>query len=144
MGIKPSMKLTQAVETAYKSALKARLNAHAPYSNFKVGAAFGLKGESKPVAGCNVENASYGGTICAERVALNAAVAQYGKITPEFLVVVTGEAKATVPCALCLQSLAEFCADGMPIYLANEKGIQRQVKLKDLLPEPFRSFKAGK
>ncbi len=144
MGINLGMKLTQAVENAYKSALKARLHSHSPYSRFKVGAALQLRGHVPAVGGCNVENASYGGTVCAERVALHAAVAQFGKIEPEFLVVVTDEEKATVPCALCLQTLAEFCADDFKIYLGNERAIQAEYTLKQLLPHPFRSFVVGK
>jgi cytidine deaminase len=134
------MNLTAVVENAYKAALKARAHSHSPYSRFKVGAALQIQGKTDPVGGCNVENASYGGTVCAERVALWTAVAQFGRIAPEFLVVVTAEDKATVPCALCLQTLAEFCADDFPIYLGNEKAIQAQYRLKDLLPHPFRSF----
>lgn len=127
-------------QKTYEAALKARTHSHSPYSKFKVGAAFKLRGVDTPVSGCNVENASFGATICAERVALHTAVASLGKVDPEFLVVVTGEAKATVPCALCLQSLAEFCKDEMPVYLGNEQGILRELKLRDLLPHPFRNF----
>ena len=105
------MKISKAVEAAYKAALKTRNHSHSPYSRFKVGAAVQLKGKPAAITGCNVENASYGATICAERNAIFAAVAAHGKIKPEFLVVVTGEAEATVPCALCLQVLAEFAGD---------------------------------
>jgi len=134
------MKLTSAVENAYKAALMARAHSHSPYSRFKVGAALQIQGKTDSVGGCNVENASYGATVCAERVALWTAVAQFGQVAPEFLVVVTAEDKATVPCALCLQALAEFCSDELPIYLGNEKAIQVEYRLKDLLPHPFRSF----
>lgn len=134
------MKRSNTILAAVKAALKTRKNSYSPYSKFKVGAALKLKGVDQPVTGTNVENASYGGTICAERAAVLRAVAEYGKVKSEFLVVATGEKKATVPCALCLQVLAEFCPDSMPIYLANEKGVQREVRLRDLLPEPFRAF----
>jgi cytidine deaminase len=130
------------IEKAYQVALAARKNAHAPYSKFHVGAAVKLKGVPEPVPGCNVENASFGATFCAERTALVQAVARYGRPQPEFVIVVTAEEKATVPCALCLQVMAEFCPDGMPVILANTKGIQKEYKLKDLLPHPFRSFEA--
>jgi cytidine deaminase len=138
------MRVTEAVQQAYEQALKARSHSHSPYSRFKVGAAFKFKGQAEIVAGCNVENASFGATICAERVALHSAVARWGRIRPEFIVVVTGEAKATVPCALCLQTLAEFCADDLSIYLGNEQNLLKHYRLRDLLPYPFRSFKVNR
>lgn len=138
------MKAQPQVQKAHKDALKARKNSYSPYSRFKVGAAVGLKGVKDAVTGCNVENASFGGTICAERVALTSAVAQHGKIEPEFVLVVTSEKKATVPCALCLQVMAEFLSDDCPVYLANEKEILAKHKFIDLLPHPFRVFKADK
>jgi homotetrameric cytidine deaminase len=134
------MAISAQVDKAYKAALKARHHAHSPYSRFKVGAALQVAGETEAVGGCNIENASFGGTVCAERVAVFQAIARLGSIQPEFLVVVTNEEKATVPCALCLQVLAEFCSDDMPIYLGNEKSIQKEYRLKDLLPHAFRSF----
>ena len=75
-------------------------------------------------------------------MALHSAVAQKGKIRLEFLLVVTGEAEATPPCALCLQTLAEFCLDDMPVYLANEKKILKSYRFAEFLPHPFRTFKA--
>ncbi len=135
------MKVSKAIEAAYKAALKTRNHSHSPYSRFKVGAAVQVKGKSAAITGCNVENASFGATICAERNAIFAAVAEHGKIKPEFIVVVTGEDEATVPCALCLQVLAEFAGDKMPIYLGNEEGIQKSFTLNELLPQPFRAFK---
>ena len=135
------MKLSPAVQKAYKQALSARTHSYSPYSRFAVGAAIQLAGKGQAIGGCNIENASFGGTICAERVALHAAIAANGKIKPEFMVIVTGEAKATVPCALCLQTLAEFCADDFTIYLGNEKSILQKLTLAELLPHPFRSFK---
>lgn len=134
------MKVSKSVEIALKAALSARKNAHAPYSRFKVGAALQLRGEKEPITGCNVENASFGGTICAERTAIFKAVADHGKLKPEFLVVATNEKNATVPCALCLQVIAEFAKDDLPIYLGNEAGVQKSYKLSDLLPYPFRAF----
>lgn len=135
------MKVSKEIEKAYKIALKARSNSYSPYSRFKVGAALKVKGQDEAIGGCNIENASFGATICAERVALHAAVSRFGaKIKPEYVIVVTGEEEATVPCALCLQSLAEFCGDGMAIYLGNESELLKKYVLKDLLPMPFRSF----
>jgi homotetrameric cytidine deaminase len=130
------------VQKAYQAALTARAHAHAPYSRFQVGAALKLKGVAEPVSGCNVENASFGATLCAERGAFVQAVARFGKIEPEFLVIVTAEAEATVPCALCLQVMAEFCGDDLPVHLGNPGGLQKTYRLRDLLPHPFRTFKA--
>jgi cytidine deaminase len=138
------MKVSSDVEKAYQQALKSRSNSHSPYSRFKVGAALKVHGEAAAIGGCNVENASLGGAICAERVAITAAVAKHGKLKPEFMVVVTGEPEATVPCAFCLQVMAEFCADDFTIYLGNEKEILQRYSLKDLLPKPFRNFNPDK
>jgi len=129
------------VQKAYEIATAARLRAHAPYSRFQVGAAVKVDGIPTAVPGCNVENASFGATICAERVALTQAIAVHGKRALDFLVVVTGEAQSTPPCALCLQVLAEFAGDDTPIYLGNLSGVQHRYLLRELLPVPFRSFK---
>lgn len=138
------MKTSSDVQKAYKIAKVTRQQAHAPYSHFKVGAALKLKNVEEAIGGCNVENASFGATMCAERTALFSSVAQYGKIQPEFLVIVTGEAKATVPCGLCLQALAEFCPDEMKVYLGNEHDLIAEKTFKDFLPHAFRVFEAEK
>jgi cytidine deaminase len=137
------MQTSPDVQKAYQIARMSRSNAHSPYSRFQVGAALQLKGVAEAIGGCNVENASYGATICAERAAILQAVSRFGKIQPEFVVVVTDEAQATVPCALCLQVMAEFCADEMPVYLGNLQGVQKQYRFKDLLPHAFRAFKVS-
>lgn len=134
------MEISSDIEKAYRLALKARTNSHSPYSRFRVGAAVKVAGQVEAVGGCNVENASFGAAICAERVALTAAVARHGRIKPEFMVVVTGEKEATVPCALCLQVMAEFCGDDLPVYSGNESGVIKKYSLKELLPHPFRQF----
>jgi cytidine deaminase len=130
------------VQNAYRAAVKARGHSHSPYSRFPVGSALQIEGESEPIVGCNVENANFCSGICAEQVALVQAVARFGRIKPRFMVIVTGEEEATVPCAQCLQVMAEFCPDDMKVYLGNELGIQKLYALKELLPYPFRSFKA--
>ena len=122
-------------------AQKVRLDAHAPYSNFLVGAAFKVKGQDKFISGCNVENASFGGTVCAERVGIWNWVSQ-GKPgdTPEFVVLVTDTPDDNVagPCGMCLQVLSEFVDADFPLYIANLSGIKKQVTLKDLLPNVFK------
>lgn len=142
-GYKSGMNLNvnDEVKRALTVAMETRLRSHSPYSQFKVGAAFKFKGIADAVGGCNVENASYGATMCAERTALFSAVAELGHdLEPEFLVIVTEEQRATAPCGLCLQVLAEFCMDEMPIYLANLNGVIAVHAFKDFLPFAFRRF----
>jgi cytidine deaminase len=125
------------LDNALKIAIEVRENAYAPYSEFKVGAALVLKDSDKIFPGANVENASYGGTICAERSAIVSAIAAHGKVEFDFCVVVTGSEPASPPCALCLQVFSEFCPPDFPIYLATSKGIEKKMLLKELLPIPF-------
>jgi cytidine deaminase len=118
-----------------EAAWKAREHAHAPYSRFQVGAAL-LTRDGRVVGGCNVENAAYPVSLCAERGALSAAVA--GGLKPGDLaavVVVTDTAMLTPPCGACRQALAEFAAT-LPVLLANrsERTLHR---LEDLLPHSF-------
>ncbi len=128
------------VKQAYDIAIKARSNAHAPYSKFQVGSALKLNGIDDPIPGCNVENASYGGTICAERGSVLSSVAQFGKKDFEFIVVVTDQEEPAVPCAFCLQVMSEFVKADFPVYLGNLKGITKKVLFKELLPHPFTEF----
>lgn len=99
-----------------------------------------MSGRDHIIYGCNVENASFGATICAERNAMFSAVAEYGRVSFDFLMVVTEADPPAVPCALCLQVMAEFCAPQMPVHLATPGGVQRTVAFRDLLPEPFTAF----
>ncbi|TVR67459.1 MAG: cytidine deaminase [Spirochaetaceae bacterium] len=128
-----------------QSARKARENAYAPYSGFRVGAAIRLAGSGEIIAGCNVENVSYGATICAERTAILRAIARAGpdrvRGSVEDLVVVTDADPPAVPCALCLQVLQEFCTPHLRIHLADLERIHRTLTLGELLPYPFSSFK---
>ena len=117
-----------------EAARDVRQRAHAPYSNFQVGAAV-LTNTGEVFAGCNVENASFGLTICAERVAFSTAVAA-GRREFEGLAVVT--VGGCFPCGACRQFAAEFCED-LLILLAdadNESQVV-EVKLSDLLPGRF-------
>src|SRR5262245_57129050 len=94
------------------AACAARKNAYAPYSQFLVGAALQIV-DGDIITGCNVENASYGLTICAERVAIGTAVAAGRR---EFTAIAIASANGCTPCGACRQVLAEFCAD-LPIFL---------------------------
>jgi cytidine deaminase len=115
-------------------ALHARERAYAPYSEFRVGAA--LLGSSGTVyTGCNIENSSFGLTMCAERVAIYKAVSE-GERTFEALCVVADSGKLTPPCGACRQIIWEFCGD-IPVTLANPAGESRRVRMRDLLPLPF-------
>ena len=125
------------LEQAFQKAVEVRERAHAPYSKFHVGAALKVKGHDELCLGCNVENASYGGTICAERSAVLQAVAKYGKFEPEYLVLVTGSSTPDSPCGFCLQVLSEFVSADFKIHLSTLKGIQKTVSFKELLPRPF-------
>lgn len=127
-------------ERLFQAAWSARPRAHAPYSGFRVGAAFHLPAFDEIVVGVNVENASFGATVCAERSALLAAVSRHGAVEFGCLLVATDAERPAVPCAQCLQVLAEFCADGLPVLLANAGGVVERLTLAELLPRPFRAF----
>jgi cytidine deaminase len=115
---------------------KARRKAYAPYSGFKVGAAL-LTSDNKLYSGCNVENASYGGTICAERTAILKAISE-GAATPLRAIHVVSSSKTPwPPCGLCLQVMSEFCAPTTVIMISGQKGQEKMFHFKDLLPESF-------
>jgi cytidine deaminase len=115
-------------------AREARELAHAPYSGFKVGAALKTRA-GEIVTGCNLENASYGLTMCAERVAVFKAVSE-GLSDFEAVVVVADSKQLTAPCGPCRQILWEFCGDIL-VHMSNTKGRSRVMRLRDLLPLPF-------
>jgi cytidine deaminase len=117
-----------------EAALRARKQAHAPYSNFKVGAA--LEDEAGRVhTGCNIENATYGLTICAERVALFKALSEGARKFRRIAVAASGDA-LTPPCGACRQLLWEFCGD-IEILLVNTTGKSETLRLATLFPRPF-------
>lgn len=125
---------------SFERARIARDNAYAPYSHFRVGAALHLSNTDEIIEGCNVENVSYGATVCAERNAVFAAIGKYGTIEADHLVVVTDSEPPAPPCALCLQVLQEFFPPDFPIHLANLEGITQTVTLDELLPIRFTNF----
>lgn len=120
----------------YKVAKKSRENSYSPYSKHKVGAALVTK-TGKIFGGCNVENASYGGTICAERVAIQTAVASEGKISIKEILVITDHEPAWTPCGFCRQVIAEFATKDTKIHISNLKGIQSTISIAELLPFAF-------
>ena len=111
-----------------------REKAYAPYSNFKVGAALRTK-SGKIYTGCNVESASYGLTVCAERVAIWKAVSE-GESEFETIAVVADTHELTPPCGVCRQIIWEFCGD-VPVIFANLKGKTEIIKMSELLPRAF-------
>ena len=121
------------------AARRVRANAHAPYSQFAVGAAV-LAEDGTIYAGCNVENASFGLTLCAERVALTSAIAAGKTRFQAIAVVAPGK---TAPCGACRQVLAEFC-DDLLILIADGESERPAVefRLRDLLPAAF-TFQTG-
>ncbi len=118
------------------AARQARENAHAPYSNFRVGAA--LRATSGRIfGGCNVENATYGLTVCAERIAIFKAISE-GERGFDTIAVVTDTDTLTPPCGACRQLIWEFCGD-VPVILANLKGKTEVISMRELFPKPFDS-----
>lgn len=118
------------------AATDVRTRAYAPYSNFKVGAA--VETEAGEIyTGCNVESASYGLTVCAERVAIwkgiSRGVTRFGRIA-----VVVDTEELTPPCGICRQIIWEFCGD-VPVILSNLNGKTETIQMSELLPRAFDS-----
>lgn len=131
----PNNQLTAQVQELLLQAQEAAKRAYAPYSHFQVGAAL-LLADGTVSLGCNVENASYGATMCAERVAVFAACAA-GKLSPQQPPQIL--AVTALPCALCLQVLSEFAGPEFSIWVAGTKDEQPQhFLLQDLLPHTFK------
>ena len=118
------------------AAREARAHAHAKFSNFKVGAALRTK-SGKIYGGCNVENATYGLTICAERVAIFKAISE-GEREFDAIAVSTDTETLTPPCGACRQLIWEFCGD-VPVILSNLRGKTETIQMRALFPKPFDS-----
>ena len=112
-----------------KVAVEAREKAYAPYSDFKVGAAL-LTKKGEIYTGCNIENSSYGNTVCAERVAFLKAVSEGER---EFKKI----AVTAMPCGICRQLMAEFCSGDFEIIVGDRPEKFKTWKLEDILPEAF-------
>ncbi|MGB7207521.1 MAG: cytidine deaminase [Pyrinomonadaceae bacterium] len=116
------------------AATNVRENAYAPFSNFRVGSAIETD-DGQIIDGCNVESASYGLTVCAERVAIWKAISE-GKRKIKHIAVVADTEELTPPCGVCRQIIWEFGGD-IPVIMANLKGKVETVQMKDLLPRAF-------
>ena len=126
------------VKELAKRALRARARAHAPYSKYRVGAAVRTAGRRPEIyTGCNVENRSYGATLCAERVAICKAVSE-GKRMFSAIAITTGGRKPAPPCGMCLQFMTEFESDLIIILVAAQSGRIEITSLGELLPVQFR------
>src|SRR5215218_4877836 len=113
------------------AARAARQHAHAPFSGFKVGAALEC-GDGTIITGCNIENATYGLTLCAERVAIFKAMSE-GERHFAALAVVADSPRVPAPCGPCRQIIWEFCGD-LWVRLSDLKGRSRQLRMSELLP----------
>ncbi len=122
------------INELFQRALETRKNSYSPYSNFPVGAAI-LTDKGKIFTGCNVENSSFGGTVCAERNAIFQGVCQTGKITIDKVLVITDP--LAVPCGFCLQVISEFAHEKTEIILCDLTGPKKQELFNDYMPQPF-------
>ena len=117
-----------------QAAKEARRHAYAPYSNYKVGAAV-LDENGHTHAGCNIENASYGATTCAERVAVFNLISSGAKQVKALALVTSN---AAPPCGICLQVLSEFADPDCQIVCVGDQGQTTTYSLSQLLPHPFK------
>ncbi len=124
--------LPQKIQELYRRACAAREHAYAPYSGVQVGAAVRLEG-GEVFPGCNVENASFGATVCAERVAAQTAVAARGDIRIVEVMVVTDASPPWPPCGLCRQVISEFGPEAT-VHLADLDGAVHTYAFAELMP----------
>ncbi|MES3038452.1 MAG: cytidine deaminase [Bdellovibrionota bacterium] len=129
--------LTKAkIERLITKAFDARKSSHSPYSTVKVGAAV-LTAKGKIYQGCNIENASYGATVCAERVAIWKAVSEDAAVPLDVVCVATSEGEIWPPCGLCRQVMAEFCSPNTWVIAASSKTKFKVYLFAELLPDAF-------
>lgn len=116
-------------------AIKARENAYVPYSNFKVGAAI-VTEDNKIYSGCNIENASYGATNCAERTAIFKAISE-GHERIKAIAIIGSEKDYTYPCGICIQVISEFADGNIDIIIVKNKDEYMVKKLDEIIPVTF-------
>ena len=127
--------MSSGIENLLKTAQEAKKNAYAPYSHFHVGAAV-LTPSGKIYSGCNVENTSYGLTICAERNAIFRMVGDGEQQIEEILVIGDTE-EFLPPCGACRQVIAEFSKKNTPVYMCNKHGQWKKTTVAELIPYTF-------
>lgn len=126
-------------------AIKACKNSYSPYSKFRVGAAL-LTNDGSVYTGCNIENASYSATICAERTAFFKAVSEGKKSFKKLAIVGMSDfeiSEYTAPCGVCRQVMREFCDDNFEIILVKSENKYKAIKLSELLPYSFTNESLG-
>lgn len=138
---KKNKNLTPEPMELVKLALKAMKKAYVPYSGFHVGAAL-IADNGQVYTGCNIENASYGATICAERTAISKAISDGAKEILAIAVASDSEA-ATMPCGICRQVINEFCSPETPLYLSDKDGIYEVFEFNEILPHAFKKSDLG-
>lgn len=129
------------MENIHSELITVLKRSYAPYSKLHVGCALKVKSPSTVIFGVNVENASYGGTICAERSAILSAISQFGPDCEfEWALVISDLADGPIPpCGLCLQVFKEFVSEDFAIHLGTEKAIKEVFTLREFLPHSFSS-----
>jgi len=133
--ISPIIELDKWIQSLCKSSIEARKSSYSPYSQFKVGASL-LCTDGTVVDGCNVENASYGLAICAERTAFVKAVSTQRQEFKAIAIAADNKQDFVGPCGACRQFMAEFNPD-IPIFLVRLDGKVQVTSLANLLPDPF-------
>ncbi len=128
--------MTENQNKLFAAASLVQKRAHAPYSKAFIGSAV-LMSDGHIYSGCNIENASYGGTVCAERVAIFKAISE-GAMTPiKEILVVSDADKPWPPCGFCRQIIAEFATEGTLIHTANLSGKIKTFSFLEIFPEAF-------
>ncbi|CAI9730861.1 cytidine deaminase-like [Octopus vulgaris] len=130
----PCTAVNEHVKSLIQAAAEAKEKAYCPYSNFRVGAAL-LTEDDSIITGCNVENCTYGGTICAERTAMVKAVSE-GKKSFKAIAVASDKKDKIAPCGICRQFMAEFGTD-WDVYLTSNDGSFEKMTVSQLLPLAF-------
>ncbi|WP_295905973.1 cytidine deaminase [uncultured Bdellovibrio sp.] len=128
--------MTETQKKLFDAASDAQKRAHAPYSNALIGAAV-LMSDGRIFSGCNVENASFGGTVCAERVAIFKAVSEGAPKQIKEVLVVSDAEKPWPPCGFCRQVIAEFANEQTVIHTANLQGKMKSFQFPEIFPEAF-------
>ncbi|WII73772.1 cytidine deaminase [Bdellovibrio sp. 22V] len=128
--------MTEIQKKLFEAAATAQKRAHAPYSNAHIGAAV-LMSDGTIHAGCNVENASFGGTVCAERVAIFKAVSEGAHKQIKEVLVISDAEKPWPPCGFCRQVIAEFANEQTVIHTANLQGKMKTFAFPEIFPEAF-------